>query len=74
MKGITAFKGATAYELQIGPFCVQFCHLMGGDWEWYTFFGRFNFMFEDKKIKAARTNEEAILAIGDIIARNNRRL
>lgn len=49
LKGITAIKGATAYELQIGPFYVQFCYLMGGDWKWYTFFSRFNFMYEGKE-------------------------
>ena len=46
---MTYFKGATAYELQIGRFYVEFCHLMGGNWHWYSFFSRFIFGMEEKK-------------------------
>lgn len=29
-----AFKGATAYELQIGRLCFAFCHLKGAYWRY----------------------------------------
>ncbi|QIG67830.1 hypothetical protein EVC29_031 [Rhizobium phage RHph_Y52] len=28
------FKGMTAYELQIGPVWVTWCHLTGDYWRW----------------------------------------
>ena len=30
------FKGATAYELQIGRLYVKVVHLMGGGWKWHS--------------------------------------
>lgn len=33
---LVAFKGATAYEVQIGPVCLTFVHLMGGRWRLFT--------------------------------------
>ncbi|TCU34088.1 hypothetical protein [Rhizobium azibense] len=28
------FRGATAYEFQIGPFWMMWCHLKGNYWKW----------------------------------------
>lgn len=31
---LVAFRGATAYELQVGRFIVRVCHLSGAYWRW----------------------------------------
>lgn len=30
---LSYLKGYTAYELQIGRLCIQWCHLYGGVWK-----------------------------------------
>lgn len=44
------FRGATCYEMQIGPFVVSYCYLYGGHWKrwWQPSRWRFKY-FKDNQ-------------------------
>ena len=38
-------KGATAYEYQVGKWCLRIVHLTGGYFKWYTPWRRFSLKY-----------------------------